>query len=352
MMRASAIKVLLLAALCLGWAALASAQSNTTYPLVLTSVSPTTGTVGDKLKLELTAQVPTDGRVDALMPDEEETTWTIEGKPVVSPAAAVSGNLKAEKYTYTIVPFATGRLTVPRVAFTYTAADGATSNTVLSEALWVDISSVLPATGEAALHDVPGPLPVPLPKSFIWYVAAAVAVLLLIIGFFIWRRYAKRLRNMLGGYLRPDELALKEISQLEEERLIEQKKVKEFYTRLADSLRHYVAAAYGIHATDLTSTEMLRELDDLAAAVPYSQSQNYKQAVARLTELLTEADLVKFARLVPEASQCRRAMQAGRDVVQLTRYRFVPEEEAAPQGSRPSNAGNPPPPPPLPGGEQ
>src|SRR5690606_34577053 len=114
---------------------------------------------------------------------------------------------------------------------------------------------------------------------------------------------------------------------LEDERLIEQKKIKELYTRLSDTVRNYLDSAYGVHAADLTSTELLRELDEYAAEVPIQRERDFKTAMAKLSELLDEADLVKFARLLPEASQCRRAMQAARDVVTLTNYRVKPDEE-------------------------
>ena len=238
-----------------------------------------------------------------------------------------TAGLKSRNYTYTIVPFATGRITVPQVAVTYTGAEYITSNTVLSEPLWIDIDSVLPAdAADINLKDAHPPAPLPVPRPVIWILIIVISLLVLFVGWLLWRRYSKHLKRMLGP-LRPDEAALKEISKIEDERLIEQKKIKEFYTRLSDSLRHYLYEAYGVHASDLTSTELLRALDELAPTVPLSQSQNYKMALARLAELLGEADLVKFAQFMPEATQCRRSIQAGRDVIGLTKYRFVPQDE-------------------------
>ena len=69
-------------------------------------------------------------------------------------------------------------------------------------------------------------------------------------------------------------------------------------------------------------------------------------AMARLSELLNESDLVKFARYMPQASQCRRAMQAARDVVGLTSYRFKPEDEE--MTDRQPGTTQAPPPPPVP----
>jgi hypothetical protein len=331
----------------------------TSFPLVQTSVDPTSGTIGDRLHLVVEATVPDLASLGVLPLDLEETTWTLEGEPNIKDAD-VPGGKHTRTLTYTIIPFATGRLTIPRIALTYAPSDGSTSNTVLSEPLWVDIDSVL--NSELNLREALPPAPLPIPKSAVWTGLIILFVLLALLAFWLWRRYSERLKRMLGGPIRPDELALKQITQLEDERLIEQKKIKEFYTRLADSLRQYLMSAYGVHATDLTTTELLRELDHHAAAVPPSHTQDYKTAMARLTELLDEADLVKFARLVPEASQCRRALQGGRDIVSFTRYRFLPEEEPSQRKAPGSPAPPAPPrtinvaPPPLPpdhrGGEQ
>jgi len=301
-------------------------QEGTSYPLVQTSIDPTSGTVGDKMLLQIDVTVPNLAGLSVLPLDIQETTWTISPDPAISEGPA-PGNLNQRIYSYTLRPFATGRLTIPQVAVTY-AAPGQTSNTVLSKPLWIEIDSVIQGdVSKTNLKEVHPPLPMPLPRSVVWTGLVIFFIILAILAFWLWRRYSARLRRMLGGPLRPDELALKQINQLEDEHLIEQKKLKEFYTRLSDTLRLYLQSAYGVHAADLTSTELLRELDDHAADVTPRHEQDFKMAIARLSELLDESDLVKFARYMPEASQCRRAMQAARDVIGLTSYRFKPVDE-------------------------
>lgn len=126
---------------------------------------------------------------------------------------------------------------------------------------------------------------------------------------------------------------MKELAALENERLIEQKKFKEFYTRLSDALRSYMGAAYRVQALDLTSNELLRELDGRAEDEPQHRAESYRKAVARLTELLDEADLVKFARYMPEAARGRRALEIGREIVKYTSYKFEPEPEEKRSGA-------------------
>lgn len=306
---------------------------------VETSVSPTSGTIGDRLVLAVSVSVPEPDAVAVLMPDPEETTWTLVSEtPQFGDAKGPDGKV-TRTFRYTLIPFATGRLTVPRVAVTYVPANG-TSSTVVTDPLWVEIDTVLKSADDRNLRDSYPPSSLPLPKPVVLSAFLLLGIILLVIAYLLWRRYAANLRKMMGRDLPPDERAIKEISRLEAERLIEQKKIKELFTRLADTMRHYVSDAYHVHAEDLTSTELLEILDELVAEVPAQHLPAYKQALARLTELLDEADLVKFARMQPEPAECRRALESGKEIVKLTRYRFIPEDKA-PRGKdqRRSQAG-------------
>lgn len=296
------------------------------YPEITTRVDPTSGTVGERFDLVISATVPDLANLQVLPLFDTQTSWTAVGDARTQDRP--NGNIYTRTFNYTIVPFETGRQPVPKVAFTYTAADGSTSNTVLSEALWVEVNSVLSGNGSAsALRDVKPPSALPVPAVIVWTGGIILLALLALLGWWLWRRYFARLKKLIGRGLTPPEMALKQMNALESERLIEHKKIKEFYTRLSDTVREYLMKAYGIQAMDLTSNELLYALDDLAERQPVRHTDNYRKAIARLAEFMDEADLVKFARFVPEASGCRKALQSGRDVVMLTRYRFEPDDE-------------------------
>lgn len=304
------------------------AQVPVMYPQVETKIDPTSGTVGDRFNLDLVVRVPDSKGLSVLPLFDTQTTWSLVEALPPSPVFKRDG-VDVVLYRYVIAPFETGKIELPQVAFSYSTADDATSHTTLSEANWISIDSVLQsgAPTDRALRDVKPPETMPIPAEIIVGGSIILILILAAIGYLLWRRYAASLRRLLSSQLRPDQKALKQLNAIESEKLIEQKKVKEYYTRLADVLRGYLAEAYNVHAPDLTTNELLMNLDELAAQQPNRHSANFRTALAKLTELLDEADLVKFARSMPEASHSRRALQNARDIVTLTKYRLEPDDE-------------------------
>jgi hypothetical protein len=173
-------------------------------------------------------------------------------------------------------------------------------------------------------------------------VAAVIAVIL----WLVWLRA----RRHVGGFLRPqlalDAWALSEITRTETDRLIEQKKIKELYTRLSDTLRRYLGKLYNFPAWDMTTGELFFQLEDIEGEQLSKHVPAYREALTLCRALFDEADMVKFAKYLPEASKCRQAIDKSREIVRLTRYKLEPEPEPADrrgsQGSAPAEQSPPP----------
>lgn len=295
------------------------------YPKLETRVDPTSGTVGDRFRLTVSAEAPNLESLEMLSFIDAQTTWVLAADPEIEDVRRDGARLR--EYTFEIVPFETGRVFLPEVAVTYTADDGS-SRTAFSQGVWVHVNSVLSGDGSAsALRDIKPPVALSIPRTIVISGGLLLLILLAALGWWFWSRYARRVQRLFGRHLSPPERALKLIDELEDEELIEQKRFKEFYTRLVDVLREYLQEAYGVHATDLTSNELLSEMDRLAEDEEAHHLDDYRRAIARLVEVINEADMVKFARYLPSAAQSRRSVQAAKDVVVYTRHRFVSESE-------------------------
>lgn len=101
-----------------------------------------------------------------------------------------------------------------------------------------------------------------------------------------------------------------------------------FFVRLTDIVRRYLEAAFGLHATERTTPEFLREMNHAPDRLSTEQR-------LLLTDFLTAADMVKFARTEATQEQMLDALtRARRFVVDTSTART--EEGTA--GSEPSEA--------------
>ena len=86
---------------------------------------------------------------------------------------------------------------------------------------------------------------------------------------------------------------------------------------MTDILRAYIAGEWGVGALEMTSDEIIEAMRDID--LPRKQAMD-------LTEILRSADLVKFAKAMPEADENEGAYSAAWEFVIQTMPQ--PEEES------------------------
>ena len=137
-------------------------------------------------------------------------------------------------------------------------------------------------------------------KLYIYLLIAA----LLIIGFWVyWFIIRKRkTEEDVETYIAipPYEEAIIKLNELDEKLLWQNNKVKEYYSELTDIIRGYIERELKVPALEKTSdeiTDMLRDFHDSDAIT------TSKETIMKLKDLLREADLVKFAKSKPLATE-------------------------------------------------
>ena len=300
---------------------LASAIPAVEYPKTTSTLNPVSSgraTVGTPFTMTLTVIAPdlTAVTIDEPFRKDADTTWTLIAR-TAEPDRKINATEFERRITYRIATFTTGQVHAPEFVIHYRAANGP-ERTRIATADPVEISSVLPQTASKLdPKDGKPPLALPFPR---WILVAAGLVGLLLVGLvarLVWARMRHRIIQVVNAPKSLDEWALEQMDVLERERLVEQKKFKEYYTRLTDIARSYIGRMFDIQALDLTSYELLTRLDD---------TRMTRKAHETLAGLLEEADLVKFARHTPEAVACRHALDTAREIVSLTRHHLAPSE--------------------------
>jgi hypothetical protein len=141
-----------------------------------------------------------------------------------------------------------------------------------------------------------------------------------------WRRWKARPRQK-GDFLAPAEppvppevAAERALAELAASQLWERGEHAAYYLRLTDILRLYLEARYAEPASAMTSVEVARLVK--------AKEPDLKAATI-VRELLSRADLVKFARIKPEPGDGPRDADLVRDVVRAT----TPQDQAAAAGA-------------------
>ena len=98
----------------------------------------------------------------------------------------------------------------------------------------------------------------------------------------------------------PFEIALNQLKDLDNKNLLEQQKIKEYYTELTDIVRNYIEKDLKISAMELTSDELINLLKKQNK---YKKLGISKEQIIHLHLFLQNADLVKFAKSKPELVQ-------------------------------------------------
>ncbi len=222
--------------------------------------------------------------------------------------AAPGGMVVIEHRVITATAFTTGTLQTPLLRLTAVDAGGATQ-TIVAAPIDVVIRSVLDPN-DAAPRGPRGPVELPMPGR--WpLILGALSVVGALITLLVWalRRLFRRQAPAAAehapvhDFRSPLDLATAELDDLAAADLPARGRVIEHYTRLADTLRLFVERTYHVPALERTTPE-------LAAAFGPPGTRDVE--VEPLLAVLSDADLVKFARIIPDAATARDSLADAR----------------------------------------
>lgn len=104
-------------------------------------------------------------------------------------------------------------------------------------------------------------------------------------------------------------VALEELEELRRSSLLTEGKNDAYFDRVSDSVRKYLGARYGFDGLETTTDEMRGILKRVRPAVP---------ELRKIGAFLSDCDLVKFARVLPQESDCLDALRRGEQIVRVT----------------------------------
>jgi hypothetical protein len=189
-----------------------------------------------------------------------------------------------------ITVFDTGLVEIPPQPFAF--QNGLHKDTLRTEPIAFQIHS-LPV--DTTIRDIKANMrtPVDVQEVFPYFLALVALALIVITVIFIIRKI--RRKDTKTEAIVPTEpaevIALRQLEQLRVEKPWIQKPVKMYYIYLTDILRHYIERRYHIMALEQTTDEILKDLKKAGSAA---------NNLEKLASILKLADLVKFAKLIPD----------------------------------------------------
>ncbi len=135
-------------------------------------------------------------------------------------------------------------------------------------------------------------------------------------GILYYYLFQKRRKELKENELLPFDRAIEELKALENERLSEQEEFKIYYSRLTDVVRRYFEEEAKIDALESTSEELLIKLEMRKDSGTLDLD---RKTLMSLREVLQNADLVKFAKSMPEYSIANEDRKVVENVVIQTK---------------------------------
>jgi hypothetical protein len=119
-------------------------------------------------------------------------------------------------------------------------------------------------------------------------------------------------------------IAFRELEKLRDEMLWQKGEIKKYYTRLTEILRQYLEDRFRVFSLELTTSETLAEL----VKAGFRKDESYN----KLKDVLSGADLVKFAKYKPLQDENEMHFEKSWDFVQKTKLLEEPEAQAPGNG--------------------
>jgi len=207
-----------------------------------------------------------------------------------------NGRLLIEQ-NYRITSFDSGLHYIPPIVFE--EASQKLNQTIQTEAMALMVVNPFEEVDpEKGLTDIKKPIETPFHLSEMYkYLPWVLGVLLLagIIVFVIMKFYGNKDTTKIFAKeeptIPPHIKALGELDRLKKEKLWQHNRVKEYYSGVTDTLRHYIEGRFQIRAMEQTTDEIM----DAFSGVDITDVKS----IDNLKQILLTADLVKFAKHEP-----------------------------------------------------
>lgn len=274
---------------------------------VTASTDTTDYLIGDQIKYSLIINADKD--VYIINPFFRDTLKSVDVIKISDPIVTENEKGKTIKYESILTRFDSSQVTIPPIKIEYRTKGDTTLKSILSNPVTFDVHT-LKVSMQEEIKDIKPPIRL---FNYLYLIYAGIVLILLIAGYFIYRKYFK---NKPQPVIKAEEekilsyqLALRKLDELEREELWQKGFVKEYHTRITEIIREYFEKQFNLPALERTTTDSLNLL---------RRHPQGKKVLDITSQFLNNADLVKFAKYTPLENVNREMMTQARDIVTKT----------------------------------
>lgn len=267
--------------------------------------------IGEQARLRLSVAQPTNLQVSIPILSDTITKGIEIVEMVKADTISLSDSRIQVNYDYLITSFDSGFYFIP--SYTYAAAGDTLQTAPLG--LSVTTVTVNPETDDVKAIKPIMDAPFYWSELFTWvgYFLLAflgVSLIIFVLLKYVFKKKVPFITETPQPVIPPHIVALEKLEEIKVQKIWQCGDIKVFYTQVTDVLRVYLEGRFGINAMELTS-------DEIMALVKKEPGLN--EVRAALKDLLTLADLVKFAKMVPLENENERSLLTAFDVVDKTK---------------------------------
>jgi len=257
-------------------------------------------TIGDQIHFNIACDYPKDANI--IWPDIYDTlTNGIEILDSVQLDTIDESETQIHlQKSYTITSFDSAIYKIPAFTFKMYFDDDTTVYTKLTDSLQLQVISVEVDTTQA-IKDILPPYSEPITfKELLPWIAGGMLLVAIIIYIIYYIRRKRKKEELLTPEKKRISAHIKALNALEKirkEELWKKEEEKRYYTELTEVIRLYISERYQFDAMEMISSEILYEM----------QSRIEEELLHKIRNMLTLADMVKFAKVKPlpdEHSKC------------------------------------------------
>jgi hypothetical protein len=270
-------------------------------------------TIAETFNLELQATIEPDyevsmPKVDAVLENFGIVDWDNLGDRLDPNNNVIRG------YRYRLEPFLSGKYQIPALTFEFFDINSPEEKKyeLTTEPIDIEVTSLLgEQREELKIADIEGVVAIPKETSFRWlWIPVVVIIVVAAAGYLFYQKH-RRAEELIRIFNPAHEIAYERLRVLVAEDLVGAGRLKEFYERISDILRHYIEHRFNLRAPERTTEEFLI---DLANTNVLNNSD--KEDIG---EFLKHCDLVKFAKYNPTTEEVQRTFDLVKGFIEKTK---------------------------------